>query len=249
MPSCYIERVGQGDDIVFLHGWGANCRVWQPLYETLKERHSCYLVDLPGFGAAQQNRVLDFDVLIEELVQQLPDQAIYCGWSLGGLIAMQMAVKHPHKVKKLVTISSSPCFVAKGDWPGIEADLMSGFIQGIEESSMRTLKRFIGLQSLNSCSAKDDRKFLQNVLNAYDFPQYQALRMGLTWLDEIDLRTEVSQIQQPWTAFFSENDAIVPEQTMSALSALNEDIKVSHLSQVGHFPFISYAQQIIFSLV
>lgn len=248
MPSCVIESLGQGEDIVLLHGWGANRSVWSPLLDSLKNKLRCHLVDLPGCGLAQENQVVEFDALLDELAQQLPDQAIYCGWSLGGLIAMVMAHRYPRKVKRLLTIASSPCFVARGDWPGIKPQLMDGFMQGIEANSRLTLKRFIGLQSLYSITAKEDRAHLQGVLKTYPFPQQQALQLGLEWLNSIDLRSEVALIEQPWDAFFGNRDAIVPLQTMRALQEMHAQIKVHQLQQAGHLALLSHSEEILSSL-
>lgn len=245
MYSAYIEKKGEGKDIVFLHGWGANRFVWADLTDDLTDKYCCHLVDLPGFGNARTDKMPDFDELVEELAERLPEHAVFCGWSLGGLIAMAIAIKYPKKVKKLITISSSPCFVEKKNWPGIAPDLLRVFRKGIDKNTALTLKRFIALQSLNSCSAKSDRQLLRKVLDSASFPQIEALKQGLVWLAEQDLRHNIEKITQPWHAFFSQNDAIVPLQTLQMLTSLHSDIKTEILFDIGYFPIFTYREKIL----
>lgn len=56
--------------------------------------------------------------MAEAVLQQAPDKAIWLGWSLGGLVASQIALTHPERVQALVTVASSPCFSARDEWPG-----------------------------------------------------------------------------------------------------------------------------------
>ncbi|MCP5077676.1 MAG: alpha/beta fold hydrolase, partial [Psychromonas sp.] len=45
--------VGQGKDLVLLHGWGVNSAVWQPVVELLGKHFRLHLIDLPGFGESK----------------------------------------------------------------------------------------------------------------------------------------------------------------------------------------------------
>ena len=92
-PYVHIDTRGQGPDVVMLHGWGVNSAVFTPLQESLSE-YRVHYGDLPGFGLSQPiaGELSDW---IEALVQVLPAQAIWAGWSLGGLVATQAALSHP----------------------------------------------------------------------------------------------------------------------------------------------------------
>ena len=67
--------------------------------------------------------------MAEVVLRQAPDKAIWLGWSLGGLVASQIALTHPERVLALVTVASSPCFSARDEWPGIKPDVLAGFQQ------------------------------------------------------------------------------------------------------------------------
>jgi len=50
MKDLYVEVNGSGADLVLLHGWGLNLRVWDGLVEELHDRFRLIAVDLPGHG-------------------------------------------------------------------------------------------------------------------------------------------------------------------------------------------------------
>ena len=86
-PKLHIDTVGNtGQDIVLLHGWGVNSAVFEPLKSALAE-YRVHYVDLPGFGHSSHiNGTIDD--WVAALAEQLPQAAIWLGWSLGGLHAL-----------------------------------------------------------------------------------------------------------------------------------------------------------------
>jgi pimeloyl-[acyl-carrier protein] methyl ester esterase len=110
-PKLYINTLGNGQDIVLLHGWGVNSAVFEPLKQALSE-YRVHYVDLPGFGNSDPIEG-DIHDWVAALATQLPDNAIWLGWSLGGLVATQVALTFPTKIKALITVASSPCFMAR----------------------------------------------------------------------------------------------------------------------------------------
>jgi len=102
---------GSGDPLVVLHGGGGSARTWMKNIEELSGRYTIYAPDLPGFGHSQS---IEGDYYIPELVEfvdkfshNLGLKSFYLmGHSLGGGIALSYALKFPHKLKKLVLVSS-----------------------------------------------------------------------------------------------------------------------------------------------
>lgn len=72
-----------------------------------------HLVDLPGYGRSSGFGAMTLEEMTAQVAKNAPDQAIWLGWSLGGLVASQMALTHPERVQALVTVASSPCFSAR----------------------------------------------------------------------------------------------------------------------------------------
>jgi pimeloyl-[acyl-carrier protein] methyl ester esterase len=101
----HIERIGQGPDLVLLHGWGLNSAVWQEIVPLLAPYYSLHLVDLPGFGFSQHVAVESAELSLwsEVVLPHLPAQFNLLGWSMGGLIALRMA-----RVNVCRCVESSP---------------------------------------------------------------------------------------------------------------------------------------------
>ena len=149
MNNIWWQTKGQGNvHLVLLHGWGLNAEVWRCIDEELSSHFTLHLVDLPGFGRSRGFGALSLADMAEAVLQQAPDKAIWLGWSLGGLVASQIALTHPERVQALVTVASSPCFSARDEWPGIKPDVLAGFQQQLSDDFQRTVERFLALQTM-----------------------------------------------------------------------------------------------------
>src|SRR5690348_16103512 len=118
MPELFIDTRGRGDThVVLLHGWAMSGAVFAPLVERLGQRCTLHLVDLPGHGRSRDSAVaLAPPTCARAIVAAVP-QAVWLGWSLGGVIALQAALDFPQQVSALAMLDSTPRFVRGEDWP------------------------------------------------------------------------------------------------------------------------------------
>ncbi|WP_234879028.1 alpha/beta fold hydrolase, partial [Salmonella enterica] len=125
MNDIWWQTYGEGNcHLVLLHGWGLNAEVWHCIREELGSHFTLHLVDLPGYGRSSGFGAMTLEEMTAQVAKNAPDQAIWLGWSLGGLVASQMALTHPERVQALVTVASSPCFSAREGWPGIKPEIL-----------------------------------------------------------------------------------------------------------------------------
>ena len=109
--NLYYEIHGEGRPLVLLHGGLGSSEMFAPVLPAFAEHHQVILVDLQGHGrTADIDRPLDIRLiaddiaaLIEHLGLDRPDVA---GYSFGGGVALQTAVRHPERVGKLVAASA-----------------------------------------------------------------------------------------------------------------------------------------------
>lgn len=245
--SVSVERFGQGPDLVLLHGWGMNGAVWHGIVPALAARYRVHLVDLPGFGNSPLVGEAEYSLpwLAEQVAAILPEQCHLLGWSLGGLVASQLALNHPERLHSLITVASSPCFMARDEWPGIAPKVLTGFNQMLAGDFKQTIERFLAIQAMGSEHARDDIRQLRHWLAEHPAPQLAALEAGLGLLADVDLRDELVQLNLPWLRVYGRLDSLVPKASIPLLDERYPASRSVVLEKASHAPFISHPQQFI----
>lgn len=107
----YVKRAGSGSPVVLIHGLGASWVSWSQLFPALTERHEVIAPDLPGHGLSppvpygSKPTVEALADAIEAALDPLPEPAPLVGNSLGGEIALELAVRG--KARKVLALSPS----------------------------------------------------------------------------------------------------------------------------------------------
>ncbi|GCE17190.1 alpha/beta fold hydrolase [Dictyobacter kobayashii] len=109
--NLYYEIHGTGEPLIMLHGGFGTFDMFAALSPALMRDHQVIGVDLYGHGrTAITDRAIDFEQMgddIASLIQHLGlEKADVLGYSLGGAVALQTAIRHPERVNKLVLISA-----------------------------------------------------------------------------------------------------------------------------------------------
>lgn len=241
MKDIWWQTIGEGKThLVLLHGWGLNAGVWHCISERLSTQFTLHLVDLPGFGRSQGFGAMSLDAMAQAVLRQAPEQAVWLGWSLGGLVASKVALAHPERVNTLITVASSPCFQAEGDWPGIKETVLSGFQQQLSEDFQRTVERFLALQTLGTESARQDARGLKQVVLAHPMPSAEVLNGGLELLKTTDLRDALDSVAVPFWRLYGYLDGLVPRKVAGLLDARWANSPSVVFPKAAHAPFISH---------
>ncbi|MBE7216509.1 pimeloyl-ACP methyl ester esterase BioH [Shewanella benthica] len=232
-----------------LHGWGMNSAVFTPLQQSLSE-YRVHYVDLPGFGHSSPIAGDIYDWL-EALITHLPDKAIWVGWSLGGLLATLAALNYPGRVRGLVTIASSPCFMAREEekWPGIPPLVLSQFSESLQKDLGKTIERFLALQAMGSTTAKEDIKQLKNLVLSRPLPDSLALVQGLKMLECVDLRPKLDKINLPWLRIWGRLDGLVPRRVPPLMPVNDTLYRDLILPKASHAPFFSHKDEFLADFV
>ena len=239
MDNITYQRIGNGQDVVLLHGWASNCQIWQPLVDQLATRYRVTVIDLPGYGTNRDCvSTEDLSVLAEQLRPCIPEGSWVVGWSLGGLVAMQLASRYPALVSGLCLLASSPCFVAREGWStAMDSDLMAAFQAGLETDAKATTQRFVALQCHGDKQAKPIRRVLRRSLldNSVD---PAVLAQGLRLLEQ-DQRILLQNLSLPIHFVLGEQDAIVPAGLIDQLFSFGSNVTAEVWSDCSHLPFLS----------
>lgn len=250
IKNLHLAVSGQGPALVLVHGWGLNSLVWQPIQAELEQHFEVHLIDLAGFGLSRDVPVADeLDGWAKMAVEAVDKPAIWLGWSLGGLIATQVALHYPDQVEQLVTVASSPKFSTSKDWQGIKPQVLSLFQQQLQQDFSKTLERFLAIQAMGSDSARQDILALKNILSARPLPNPQALEIGLELLDKVDLRKHLSKVDVPFFRIYGRLDSLVSQKLIAEIDALAPQSQCVILPKASHAPFISHKVEFLEALL
>jgi 2-succinyl-6-hydroxy-2,4-cyclohexadiene-1-carboxylate synthase len=98
------------ENVLLLHGFGGTKRAWDGVVGLLdRERYRPLALDLPGHGAAADApRPISFAGCVEHVLAASPERFALCGYSLGGRVALHVALAAPERVTRLVLVGANP---------------------------------------------------------------------------------------------------------------------------------------------
>jgi 2-succinyl-6-hydroxy-2,4-cyclohexadiene-1-carboxylate synthase len=104
------KGLGAPEALVLLHGFGGTRRMWDDVAAHLdRKRYRPLALDLPGHGqASAHERPITFDGCVAAVLDASPERFALCGYSMGGRIALHVALAAPERVSRLILIASSP---------------------------------------------------------------------------------------------------------------------------------------------
>lgn len=248
--SLRVDIVGSGPPLVLLHGWAMHGGVFAPLVEALREQRTLHVIDLPGHG---HNRDCDVPLTLEACAQAVLDvvpDAPWCGWSLGGLVALHAAATWPQRIPALAMVCATPKFVVADDWPhGMPASVFHGFAEGLRQDWRAAIDRFIALEAFGSDHMRDELRMLRDAVLAHGEPSPRVLAEGLQVLEGSDLREALPALRVPSLWIAGRRDRLVSPQAMQASAALAADARFVQVEHAGHAPFLTHAAAVADALL
>jgi 2-succinyl-6-hydroxy-2,4-cyclohexadiene-1-carboxylate synthase len=96
------------ETLVLLHGFAGTRRSWDDVVEGLdRERYRPLALDLRGHGARAAARPIAFGACVEDVLAAAPGRFALCGYSLGGRVALHVALARPERLTRLVLVATT----------------------------------------------------------------------------------------------------------------------------------------------
>ena len=235
---------GDGRDLVLLHGWGTHGGVWGDIGDNLGGGYRIRAVDLPGHGeSATPPDGGTLASMAEVIGATVENASTLIGWSLGGMIALEIARRYPKRVARIVLIASTPQFVADSDWPhALSTETLEGFGVALETDYEDTMRRFFALQVKGGDEERAMLRVLLQRLDARPRPDPRILSAGLDILRKARLQGHIRTLTCPLGVIHGTRDTLVPVEAAHAIKALYPRAKLRVLHGAAHVPFISHPE-------
>ena len=224
--------------VVLLHGWGATARVWDDAVAGLAGEYDLLPLNLPGHGESCLSET-SLPALALELVGRLErkvsGRVVLLGWSLGGLLAMQVAMLRPERVRALLLVAATPVFVRQEGWDAaMPAEEFDDFCRLYEQHPEGAWRRFIALQAQGDANGRQVIRELKSASASRESP----LKWGLDCLRTSNLLADLNRLQMPVRMLFGKEDRLVPRQAAVCLAdrfGIHTELWLS----AAHAPFLS----------
>ena len=245
MTELYVEINGSGPDLVLLHGWGLNVRVWDGLVAELRDRFRIIAVDLPGHGKSHwtpgRNTPAEQAWLLHSTLTPISNRYSLLGWSLGGQIALDLAAAMPAQIDKLILVATTPRFTAAPDWPyGMKLEVVTKMATQLRVDYQRTVRDFLDLQVRGSADGSSVVEQMRHALSVHGEAKPEALEAGLNTLATSDLRPTLPHVRTPTLVVAGQNDRITAPGASRVLATTLPDAQYVEMRRAAHAPFLSH---------
>jgi len=247
----HTETSGSGLDVVLIHGWGANHYYMQTLATHLSQRFKVTNIDLPGYGGSPWQAFKSIHDIAAFMVDDLPNDAVYIGWSFGGSLAAILAAHYPGKVRHFIGMGTTPKFVEAENWPAVPAPGFQALFNFAKpEELVSTFDEFIQNEfvDVTTKAGKDECKRLLNIVHNQSDNDITVFNAGIKLADAADLRPDYQKITCPTHLILGNEDECVPQITFPLIQALNHNICIHEIPNAKHIVFATH-MEIVFPLI
>jgi pimeloyl-[acyl-carrier protein] methyl ester esterase len=177
------------------------------------------------------------EAISDEVIATLDDEPFYLlGWSLGGMVALDITARYSNRVKGVILMAANPCFVATESWAGMPVETFNAFAEQLHVNPNATLQRFLSLQLQGSSTFLKDVKARFALKSA---PTLSDLETSLALLKTSDLRPVLANLNCPIAVILSYNDALIPVCCGEQMQSLQPNLQLTIFKNATHIPFVT----------
>ncbi len=247
----HYESVGRGQPIILLHGWINSWDVWRDSMFALAQTktYRVYALDFWGFGDSAKGarttsstyRVSSYVDMVNQFMDTLGIQkAPVFGHSMGGTVALQMALEHPDRVVKVAVVGSP-----------VIGNSLNPFLRLAGYGAIAKLiwRYPILLHSImRILLAKDSKEVRQMISRDVQRTTIESFFRSIGDLRDTDLVGSLNTLNLPTLGIYGVNDNIVSPGNAELLTKNTPQTQISMMQHSRHFPMIDEPELFITTL-
>jgi pimeloyl-ACP methyl ester carboxylesterase len=249
-PIHVHEEGGDNRQLALLiHGWSSSWFALSPLLPIVSRRLRCLCVDLPGYGEspplAERATIPAYADLLADLIRQQTNQpVVLIGHSMGGMISMTLALRHPQLVERMVLL----CPTVSGNLSQLinisiapitfleQFSLANRLVAAIEPQVLSLTDRL--MRPVSFAERTGIREEVYHRLRAdARRPGQGRVRAECFWaMRNHDLSGKIGKIEAPTLVIWGMEDNTVPLRDASIVADEWPDAELRVIPKAGHWP-------------
>lgn len=239
LRACYYVA-GGGPDLLFVHGWAASGRMWLRSMHALRQSFRVWAVDMAGFGDSDNpgegwytlERCTDY---VAHFCEEVGIQsATVVGHSLGGRVVLDLALRHPDLVRRVVAVS--PTITGR---LGLNLDVL--LMGRVGETLLSLSQRIWPLAEAGVMTQVMTPRYLNSECMARASTDLRrasgdAIVGSLRALVNQDFSPNLPHIKQPALLIAGERDITVPPSDARLAAEMMPNAELVTLKGVHHMP-------------
>ena len=231
-----FDGAENGPVMVMLHGLGGSSSFFQPLVDEFSSTHKIIRIDWAGLGRTRLTKingkitipgyVKDLEKLFEAV--QVSTPVVLIGHSLGSVVAMHYAAKHPTKVGGLVLIGPGR---SRAQIPAAKAFTLQ-MAKNARELGMANMADGTVAKNVAPSSSSVVRAFVREVIAAQDGEGYAQVCEAAC--DDTHVDPQYGDITAKTVVIAGDQDLIAPEEQCRGIQGLIGDNAAFKLVHAGH---------------
>lgn len=221
--------------LVILSGWAAQPFVWNPILNLLKDEYETILVDWNDICSLDDFK----QKAIDAIQKKCHGRFSLMGWSLGSLVAMDIAADNMFEIERIILIGGTSRFTQNSSENyncGWNEHIVHKMMCSLKKSPQNTMSSFYKkMFSISEIGNGFYEHFIKELMPVST--PLGSLALGLEYLIKTDFREKISNIEIPALLIHGCNDLICPVSSSEYICNHLKKSKLALFEQIGHMPF------------
>jgi pimeloyl-ACP methyl ester carboxylesterase len=232
------REAGAGDPVLFIHGYPFNRTMWDPQLAAVAAGWRFVAPDLRGFGESPAigQGPITMDALADDMIALLDHlsikQAVICGSSMGGYVALSMVMRYPERVRALVLVATR----ANADGPETQKNRHALAARARREGAQPVIASMLP-KLVSAHTRMKQPQVVEKIRTMIEGTSADTLARALEGMAQrADYTQDLTRITVPTMVIRGELDEIIPAGDMELIARTVRGARHEVIALVAHMP-------------